>query len=102
MTLFMIAWTLYALFAEDIRRLATDKPADNIFYVFTIIAMCIFSLEINILCVFQSDYIFSYYFWLDIITTATMIMDIGWVFDTAISAGYSDPSDTTNISEIAR
>lgn len=38
--------TLYALFGDDVRVLATDKDGDPVFWILNIIALCAFSLEI--------------------------------------------------------
>ena len=37
----MIVFTLYALFADDIRLAATEKPADNTFYALSTIALVV-------------------------------------------------------------
>lgn len=40
--------TIYALFGDDIRVLATDKDGDPYFYILNIIAMSLFTIEIVI------------------------------------------------------
>eukprot|EP01022_Parablepharisma_sp_SALTPOND_P023258 TRINITY_DN4865_c0_g1_i1.p1 TRINITY_DN4865_c0_g1~~TRINITY_DN4865_c0_g1_i1.p1 ORF type:complete len:1061 (-),score=72.97 TRINITY_DN4865_c0_g1_i1:835-4017(-) len=77
----MTLCTLYALFGDDIRLLATNRYADGIFYSFTIVAMCLFSAEIVLLCICNPDYLYSFYFWLDLVSTLTMIMDVGWIWE---------------------
>jgi hypothetical protein len=68
--------TIFALFGDDIRVMATNKSADTGFDVMTIICLVIFSLEIfmSILC--KKDYLFSFFFWLDLVSTVSLILDI--------------------------
>ncbi|CAK94539.1 unnamed protein product (macronuclear) [Paramecium tetraurelia] len=68
--------TIYALFGDDIRIIAFDKRADDGFDVITIICMIIFSIEIIIASLVRTDYFNSFFFWLDIISTVSQILDI--------------------------
>jgi len=85
----MSLWTFYALFGDDIRRLATNSYADPVFYSLTIAAMTFYLIEITLSCISKPDYLWSFYFWLDTISTLTMIMDIGWLMDPLLSGGAS-------------
>ena len=67
--------TLYALFADDYRYLTTEKPRDTIYDVFIIICTVIFLVEIILSSIFKPHYANSYYFYLDIISTASLILD---------------------------
>lgn len=68
--------TIYALFGDDIRLLFTSKPSDFIFDVITVACMCIFSLEIIVCCVGKAEYLFGFFFWLDIMSTMTLLLDV--------------------------
>jgi hypothetical protein len=83
----MTLWTFYALFGDDIRMLGTDSTADPVFFSLTIAAMAFYLVEIFLSCISKPEYLWSFYFWLDIISTVTMIMDIGWIMDPIISGG---------------
>ena len=45
-TIWISSLTVYALFGDDIRFLATDKTSDPIFYSISIVALVFFILEI--------------------------------------------------------
>ncbi len=73
--LFLLVVTFYALFADDYRYLTTDKDYDTFYDVFIIICMTIFGLEILLSSIYKPGYFNSYYFWLDAISTASLILD---------------------------
>ena len=72
----MTLLTIYALFGDDIRVMATTKSADTGFDAMTILCLVVFSIEIimSILC--KRDYLFSFFFWLDVVSTLSLILDI--------------------------
>ena len=80
-TIFMTIITLYALFGDDIRLLAFTKTADDAFYVITSACLGFFTIEIVLASIAKDDYFLSFYFWLDVISTLSLITDIGWVWD---------------------
>jgi hypothetical protein len=88
-TAFMTGVTVYALFGDDIRAGCFRKPADNIFYGFTIAAMALFFLELCLASIAKEDYFLSFYFWLDLISTVSLIFDIGWFWDAILGTGGS-------------
>ena len=71
--------TLYALFGDDIRVLVTDIDGDPTFWVLNIIALWAFSVEIMAASLAKPDYFNGFFFWLDFISTASLLLDIGWV-----------------------
>jgi hypothetical protein len=73
--------TAYSLFFDDIRVFALPKSVDETFYNITFISMMLFAIEISIATYAKDDYIGSFFFWLDIISTVTMIPDIPWIWD---------------------
>jgi hypothetical protein len=82
--------TVYALFGDDIRLAIFTKPADNYFFTLTSISMLLFIFEIVLSSIALDGYFNSFYFWLDVISTVSLITDIGWVWDPLIgSADYS-------------
>ena len=44
-----------------------------------IIAMIAFSLEIFIASLCKNDYFNGFFFWLDVVSTFSLLLDIGWV-----------------------
>ena len=76
-TYLMTSLTIYALFGDDVRLLIFTKPADSVFNILTLIAMFAFICEIVISSIAKrEEYLFSFYFWLDLIATLSLIFDI--------------------------
>ncbi|CAG9328862.1 unnamed protein product [Blepharisma stoltei] len=99
--IFMITITLYALFGDDIRLAATTKDADIAFYVLTIICLVFFTLEIVLSSLVKEGYFLGFFFWLDLISTLTLVMDIGWVWDAMVDSGSSSGSGNGKAKKIA-
>jgi len=85
--------TIYALFGDDMRLLLTEKPNDGIFDSVTITSMVIFSIEI-IACSFgKAGYLFGFFFWLDILSTITLVFDITTVAESLFGDSISRLGD---------
>lgn len=82
---FMTIITIYALFFEDIRVLAFDKKYDDIFYGITAVGVLLFTIEIMLASFAIQNYPNSFFFYLDIISTLSMIPDCGWIWELIIS-----------------
>ncbi|CAD8045835.1 unnamed protein product [Paramecium sonneborni] len=95
-SILMAIVTIYALFGDDIRILTVNKDQDDIFFILTIISMSFFTIEIILTSIANPNYILNFYFCLDVISTATMILDIGWVTD----LWYGDEGDIGNAATI--
>ena len=52
-----MVFTIYALFADDIRLMATQKPADVWFYAFSVIALIIFMAEFGLVPIPKRKYV---------------------------------------------
>lgn len=71
--------TIYALYGEDLRVIFFPKLLDPLFNYVTIICMISFSLEIILASAAKPQYICGFFFWLDVISTVSMLLDITWV-----------------------
>jgi hypothetical protein len=78
-SIFMTIITIYSLFFDDIRSLGIAKSADNAFYSVTLFCMLCFLIEILLASIAKDDYFLTFFFWLDLISTLSMITDVGWV-----------------------
>lgn len=78
-SIIMTIITIYALFGDDVRVLITDKNGDPTFWILNIIALCAFSLEIIVASICKQNYFNGFFFWLDTISTISLLLDIGWV-----------------------
>lgn len=73
--------TLYALFGDDIRLTFMTKDSDDAFYSLSTFALSFFLFEVLLSSFAIPKYFNSFYFWLDIISTLSLIFDIGWLWD---------------------
>ena len=80
----LLIMVIYVLIADDIKMAAFPKSADDTFNVFALIIMTIFALEIFINSLSSQGYLFSFYFWLDLFSTISIITDITWIWDSII------------------
>ena len=83
----MTVVTAYSLFFDDIRVLLIPNTADEVFYLITFGAMMSFAIEIAISTYCKEEYINTFFFWLDIISTVSMIPDIPWIWEPIIGEG---------------
>ena len=87
-SIYMTVITIYALFGDDIRLIAFTKGADPYFWGLTTWCLFCFALEIVLACYAKEGYFNSFFFWLDIISTVSLITDIGWIMGTGDSYVY--------------
>lgn len=72
---------VFSLFGDDIRVWATPKAADPYFYAGFLMSFVMFTVEILIKTVVDEEHKYSFFFWLDIIATLSLILDIPWFTD---------------------
>lgn len=80
-TIIMALVTVFALVCDDIRLWITDKNADPYFYSGLLISFILFTTEILLNTVVIDEFKYSFFFWLDIIATLSLIIDITWITD---------------------
>ena len=80
-TIIMSLVTLFALVGDDIRLWATDKSADIVFNSGLLISFILFTTEIILNTVVIDEFKYSFFFWLDIIATLSVVIDIPWITD---------------------
>ena len=100
-TIFVSVVTLWALFGDDIRILAVDSYSDNGFYWMTITCFLIFSVEILLSWYAKDDYFNTFFFWLDLVSTATLLLDVGWISD-MIFKSDSASSGSASAGQVAK
>ena len=76
--------TIYALYFDDLRILFFPKTVDDIFYGITLLGMICFAVEIVLASFAKDDYMFSFFFYLDLVSTVSMIPDCGWIWNAII------------------
>mmetsp|Transcript_43369 Transcript_43369/g.41793 ORF Transcript_43369/g.41793 Transcript_43369/m.41793 type:complete len:155 (+) Transcript_43369:354-818(+) len=98
----MTVITIYSLFFDDIRVLTLSKEYDEYFYGVTCFCMFCFLLEIVLASIVKEDYFLSFFFWLDLLSTGSMVGDIGWITQGGGSGGGAQVSSLTKTSRASR
>ena len=73
--------TIYILFADDIKMLTTDVDADVPFSIIDIVLMAIFLIELIMSSIAVEGYFLHFFFWLDLISIVTILLDIHWFYN---------------------
>lgn len=102
--------TLYALVGDDLKIIYGAKEYDNVFVNLTIISFFLFMLELIFSCFGYDKYILSFFFWLDLVSTASLITDIKPLMDWFAGIGEEtdeegqavDSADTASLARASR
>lgn len=117
--LFMGILTFWTLYQRDIRLTSTTMEADFVFEILISFCFFMFSLEILLQCFYKEGYfniptwelensyetflekwyrrIFSFgsfYFWMDVIASFTLIMDMNWMLDHQMEMAFQSSNST--------
>ena len=71
--------TIYCLFGQDVKTIAFGIDETLIFDAITLAAFVLFSCEILLSCIVHKHYPFSFFFFLDIVSTSTLILDVSFI-----------------------
>jgi hypothetical protein len=77
--LFMALVTVYSIFAIDFVKSLSNQPTAFIFGYIHIFVITIFVVEMVFSGIIKDKYPFSFYFWIDAVSTISMVMEITWV-----------------------
>lgn len=94
--------TIYALFSDDVKMLFFTKSVDELFDIMTIIALILFTFEIIVSSIVKDDYTCGFYFWLDFISTLSLVMDIGFVMNKITGAEDFSASNAQQATQLAK
>ena len=97
MRIFIKLITIYALFIDDVRVIVF--PISNDVYVFAsiIFIMVVYIVDIVISSIAKTEYLFSFFFWMDIICFISLIPDCGWIWNNIIGVPSSFSANVTKI-----
>lgn len=98
----MLAITVFALFGDDLRLAVTDKSADDGFSAMMIVCLILFSLEIIATFIVRPEYRFSFFFWLDLLSTVSLIFDVNWVWNLIQSKSSGSFVQSTQLARASR
>lgn len=80
--LFLSVLLVISLFLSDSWVLGNaPTSSDPVLFIILIIIFAIFLLESAIVSAVNPDYFLSFFFWMDVIGTLSIILDIGWIAD---------------------
>ena len=85
--IFMSILTIYALFAADVQAAWLRVNIDYGFNVIQCILIGIFTLEWVLNIIAKIDYIWSFFFWLDLVATISLLQDLDWVINPLMGYG---------------
>ena len=77
-----IIMTLWMFYSNDLKNLYTSKDADVYFSIVSLIVMGVLFIEIiSLFIIDENEYGCSFYFWIDLIAMASMVLDLHFVTD---------------------
>ena len=76
---FVSLLTVYCLFGDDMRTAFVDKSYDFIFTIISILCIFFFGLEIAASIVVKPNYYLSFFFWLDLVSAVSILLDLVWI-----------------------
>ena len=84
---FMTIYAIYSLYLDDVRLIAFPKENDQIFSAVTFAGIIFFTLEILLASYSIDGFPGSFFFWIDIFSTITMIPDVDWIWNLVLAEG---------------
>jgi len=94
--------TLYALLGDDLRLLLFPIGADPTFLGLTIFAMFLFTAELILSSIGYLGYFKSFFFWLDLISTISLLSDIEPLMVFIIDLFIDDDSNSDSVTQATR
>ena len=77
--IFITLLAIISLFSDDVRTAAFDASADLAFDVLHMVLIGIFLIEIVLSWIAIENYRFSFFFFLDVISTLSILLDISMI-----------------------
>ena len=87
--------TVYALIGDDVRLLAFNKHADDFFTWLNVLTLSLFTIELFLSSIGVKEYFGGFFFWLDLLSTISIITDIDFIWEALITSLSSDPDEKT-------
>lgn len=97
MITFITIITIYALFIDDIRVIVLNINNDAYVYASIIFIMVVYFVDIVISSIAKTEYVLSFFFWMDIICFISLIPDCGWIWNNIIGVPTSFSANVTKI-----
>lgn len=104
---FMTLVTIYALFFDDIRIIAFSPEADDVFYGISLACIVLYAAELLASSWAVGGYMNSFFFWLDLVSTISMVPDCGWIWEEIVpvssdGGGGEEGQTATDLAKTSR
>lgn len=93
--IFFMILTFFIMFIADIQNGWLSADSDHYIDALQTTIMVLFTIEIFLTCLAKEGYFNSFFFWLDVVSTLSIIQDIGFIFDPLLNAGTQSARYTT-------
>lgn len=100
--IFMMIVTIWALFGDDIRQVSVTTDGDMTFYILTLVCFGLFFIEVVLAFISKPDYRWGFFFWLDLVSTVSLLMDVQFISDPIMSGGSTQQSTSKNATSFAK
>ena len=100
--LILLTVTLFSLTFDDYRLLFTRISQDPMWDIAIILCLAVFLLEILFSCILVSGYFNSYFFYLDIISSASLVLDYSSLRDILTNVSQIQGTSVDQISKFSR
>lgn len=94
--------TIYALLAADVKAIGFSIEADKYFVGLTIASMMLFLSELIAASIGKPGYWLSFFFWLDLIATVSLVTDIDPLVEAMSGDNEGGGSGATDTATLAR
>jgi hypothetical protein len=94
---FITLITIYALFIDDVRVIVFSINNDAYVFASIIFIMAVYLIDIIISSIAKSEYLFSFFFWMDVVCFISLIPDCGWIWNNIIGVQSSFSANVTKI-----
>lgn len=85
-----MSMTIFILFIGDIQNGWLSPSVDETIDIIQTIMLILFTFEIILTCIAKDNYVNTFFFWLDIVSTISIIQDIGFMFNPILMGGSTD------------
>ncbi len=95
----MTVITFLVLYADDVRMLALQKSSDDGYYYFMLVCFFIFLLELITLSIVRKGYLFSFFFYMDVLSTFSTVMEIPLVMSDLLNIEVFSSQKSTKLAK---
>lgn len=95
--------TLYALYADDLRILFATPSSDQYFCNASFAVIVLFTAEFVIFSAGKKKFVYSFFFWLDMVSICSLALDVDWLWTPLMAAfAFSDNLDSSKGYNVVR